>query len=153
MFRHIYWLAFVLSGSMKHLWWHWPVLYAGYSMHLLVIKYIAWIQVLCICPYFIIEGKCNESLLHCLVELDLLCMIALRWRDWNDSVPFKKKLFWGYFCFVHYSKVTFDKYAFYYWKPLKCKRKNVLRQCDILFEDVSTSLSYDCLNHCYYCPW
>lgn len=35
-------------------WWHWPVLYAGYSMHLLVIKYIAWIQYLCICTYFII---------------------------------------------------------------------------------------------------
>lgn len=44
-------------------WWHWLVLYAGYSMHLLVIKYIAWIQSLCICTYFIIAllSKCKEN--------------------------------------------------------------------------------------------
>lgn len=35
-------------------WQYWPVLHAGYSMHLLVIKCIAWIQFLCICIYFII---------------------------------------------------------------------------------------------------
>lgn len=48
-------------------WWHWPVLYAGYSMHLLVIQYIAWIQSLCICTYFIIAliGKCKENQRAC----------------------------------------------------------------------------------------
>lgn len=93
--------------AWKIFWWHWPVLYAGYSMHLLVIKYIAWIQSLCICTYFItaLLGKCKENQRVCCT--DLLCVTALSWRDWIYSGPFEMICF-GYFCFVQHSEVHFD---------------------------------------------
>lgn len=120
-------LHLLCMEAWKIFWWHWPVLYAGYSMHLLVIKYII-IQSLCICTYFIIAllGKCKENQRACLVELDLLCMIALSWQEWIYSVPFKIISFGYLFCFVQHSEVHFDKYAFYCWNSLNCKTKNVV---------------------------
>lgn len=78
----------------------------------------------------------------------VLCMIALIWWGWIDSVPFKIICF-GYFCFVQHSEVKFDKYALYCWKSLKCKTKNVVLSGILLEEPDNCSDALDKVNFKY----
>lgn len=88
----------------KTSWWHWPVLYAGYSMHLLVIKCIAWKQPLCICTYFIsaLLGKYKENQrARCsTVWYNLTYCGWLLWVDETEPTLFLSKGLFCLFCFV-----------------------------------------------------